>query len=136
MPANNFLALDIGDSRVGVAIASEIARLPQPYATVPNNEEFFDYLSGVVEQESIGTVVVGLPRNLHGDATEQTQKVESIVEQLKDRLSVTVTLQDEALTSVKAAAELKSRSNPYEKGDIDALAAVYILEDYLQELNP
>ena len=42
-------------------------------------------------------------------------------------------MQDEALTSVKAEEELKDRKSPYEKGDIDSLAATYILQDYIEE---
>ncbi len=44
-------------------------------------------------------------------------------------------MQDEAVTSKHAEAELESRGKPYERGDIDALAATYILQDWLAE-NP
>jgi RNase H-fold protein (predicted Holliday junction resolvase) len=44
-----------------------------------------------------------------------------------------VVFQDEALTSRKAESELNKRGKPYAKGDVDALAATYILEDYLTQ---
>jgi RNase H-fold protein (predicted Holliday junction resolvase) len=44
-----------------------------------------------------------------------------------------VALQDEALTSKHAEAELTSAKKHFSKADIDALSAVYILEDYLKE---
>jgi RNase H-fold protein (predicted Holliday junction resolvase) len=40
-------------------------------------------------------------------------------------------MQDEAVTSKRAEAELEARGKPYQRGDIDALAATYILEDFL-----
>ncbi|MCX6728115.1 MAG: Holliday junction resolvase RuvX, partial [Candidatus Saccharibacteria bacterium] len=56
------------------------------------------------------------------------------VAKLEKVIIVPTHLQDEALTSVKAEEELKSRGMPFEKGDIDALAATYILQDFLDEL--
>ena len=51
--------------------------------------------------------------------------------QLKAQVKIPIELQDEALTSVLAEKELASRRSSYKKADIDALAATYILEDYL-----
>jgi len=48
-------------------------------------------------------------------------------------LEVAIETADEALTSVRAKEELQSRGKPYEKGDVDALAATLILDDYLKE---
>lgn len=127
---NNYLALDVGDARVGVAFAHKVARLPRPLITLKNNETVWDELNRVIVSEGVGTVVVGLPRNLSGDDTSQTEKAKVFAKKLKERYDIPVLLQDEALTSRKAEEELKRRGH-YEKGDIDALAATYILEDYL-----
>ena len=43
-----------------------------------------------------------------------------------------IVYQDESLTSVMAEEKLKSSGKPYEKADIDALAAALILQDYLE----
>ena len=61
----------------------------------------------------------------------QTKYSRKVAEEIKNKLSIEVVFQDEALTSVKARDELDARKKPYEKGDIDKLAACYILEDYL-----
>ena len=53
--------------------------------------------------------------------------------ELRERIDLPVIAQDEAATSVKATEELESRGKPYDKGAIDALAATYILEDYLHD---
>lgn len=130
---SNYLALDVGAKRIGVANAHEIARLAHPLTTIPNDADVWQNLAGIIERESVGTVVVGLPRNLKSEDTLQTKTARSFAEELSTRLNVSVHMQDEALTSHKAEAELASRKSTFEKGDIDALAATYILEDYLQE---
>ncbi len=130
---SNILALDIGDKRVGVAIASTEARMPRPLLTIDNNDAIFDALTSLFEQESIETIVAGLPRGLDGQHTEQTRHAEAFVAALKTHTSLAVHFQDEALTSKAAETELDAAGKPYTRGDIDALAACYILTDYLSE---
>lgn len=130
--SNNFLALDVGNARIGVAVANAVAKLPQPLITVRNDETVFDKLAELIASNEAGTIVVGLPRNLDGDATLQTAIVEQFVVELQAKISLPIVMQDEALTSVKAEKELDARRKPYAKEDVDALAATYILDDYLQ----
>lgn len=129
--ASNYLALDVGDKRIGVAFANAIARLPHPLTTILNNEQVWDVLAGIIAQEQVRCIVVGLPRNLNGDDTAQTKRARAFADALQARFAVEVHLQDEALTSAKAEAELAQKGKQYDKGAIDALAATYILEDYL-----
>lgn len=129
--ANNIIGLDVGDKRVGVAMTNMIAKLPRPYKTLTRGDDFWTDLQDIVKEEGITEVVVGLPRNLNGDDTVQTDATRKFVVELKQRMTVKVYTQDEALTSRKAEQELISRGKGYNKGDIDALAATYILEDYL-----
>ena len=137
MPAtpSSILALDIGDKRVGVAVASLEARLPRPLTTVLRSQDCFEELRRIVRSEDIGEIVVGLPRGLEGQPTGQTEATESFISELKSEVGLPVHLQDEALTSKRAEAELEKRGKAYSKGDIDALAATYILEDFLGGYN-
>jgi putative holliday junction resolvase len=125
------LALDVGSKRIGVALASLSFKLPRPLTTLANDDRFFDTLNGIIKTEAIGVLVVGLPRGLQGQETGQTKYVRDFVDQLKAHTDLAVHYQDEALSSTRAEAELTARGKIYQKGDIDALAATYILEDYL-----
>jgi putative Holliday junction resolvase len=125
------LALDVGTVRIGVARASQVARLASPYSTILNDTNFPTALLTLIKDEAVGTLVVGLPRNLSGSDTAQTNYVRDFVESLGIPASVAVVYQDEALTSTKAEAELDRRKKPYSKAAVDALAATYILDDYL-----
>jgi len=126
----SILALDVGEKRVGVAIASKIARLPRPLTTLANDDQLLKSLHEIIVDESVEVIVVGLPRNLAGEDTKQTAYVRTFTEQLDRDM---IRFQDEALTSKKAEVELQQRGKPFSKGDIDALAATYILEDYLHQ---
>jgi len=125
------LALDVGTVRVGVAVARMDVLIPQPLVTLPFRHEIFADVAQLVKEHAAKTVVVGWPRGMEGQSTAQTQLVEDFVDELRKTLKVPVRLQDEALTSHKAEAELRARKRPFEKAEVDALAATYILEDYL-----
>jgi putative pre-16S rRNA nuclease len=132
-PVSSILALDVGEKRVGVAIASSIARLPRPLVTLGRGDDFVKKLQTVIEGENVTVLVVGLPRGLSGQHTAQTAAVESFTHELRRLIDLPIHFQDEAVTSKKAEAELQARGKPYQPGDIDALAATYILEDYLSD---
>lgn len=128
---SSILALDIGEKRVGVAIAEAPIFLAHPVVTL-DAQLLQTELEKLIKERDVATVVVGYPRNQAGEPTAQTQAVESVIKALALPENVELKWQDESLTSVKAEEELESRGKPYQKGDIDALAATFILEDYLK----
>lgn len=131
--SSEILALDVGGQRIGVASANAVARIAHPLTTVINDQAIFEKLADLLAKQEAAVLVVGLPRNLNGDSTEQTRTVEAFVLQLKQHIDLPIYWQDEAVTSRKAEAELRARGKPYAKGDIDALAATYILEDFMRD---
>lgn len=133
MAAEYILGLDYGQKRVGVAVAHVVAKLPHPLVTLLNTETLLDDINKIIAQEGICQVVVGLPRDMKGDYTAQTHEVEAFADTLAAAVPVPVAMVDETLTSVDA--ENMLGGTRYVKGDIDALAATYILERYLAE-NP
>jgi len=130
---SSIIALDIGEKRIGVAVASTIARLARPLTTLILDENFFTNLVEIISREDVSEIVVGMPRNLDGQPTSQTFFVETFVNELQQHTSLPIQFQDEAVTSRLAQEELEARGKTYVKADIDALAATYILQDYLDE---
>ncbi len=128
-------ALDVGERRIGVAIASTIARLPSPYTTIDRlkTKDVYGWIKDFVKKEEIITIVIGLPRDMTGRETAQTVNVRKFSEKLSEVLETPQVYQDEAVTSVMAEERLKSRNKSYDKADIDAEAAAIILQDYLTE---
>lgn len=129
------LALDVGDKRIGVAKADVDVRIASPLVTIAHDAQVWATINNLVDETAAQAIVVGLPRNLNGDDTPQTAKARTFMAQLRANIGLPVHEQDEAATSVKAEEELRARGKHYDKSDIDALAATYILEDYLQEVK-
>jgi len=125
-----FLALDVGKVRTGVAVAGVQALLPRPLSTLQTHTLMND-VDNLVSREGAIALIIGLPRNLNGEDTDQTHFVRTTAEQLKNVIDVPVFFQDEALTSKQAEAELEARGVSYTKADIDTLAATLILDDFL-----
>lgn len=134
MAASNVIALDVGEKRIGVALASSHARLASPIMTIEHDEHVTQKIRDVIEAHQAHRVVVGLPRNMNNQDTAQTGYVRRFAAGLMHEIrTITLEFQDEAESSKKAERELMSRNKPYAKGDIDALAATYILQDYLDQ---
>ena len=133
MPASNILALDIGEKRVGVALARSQVRVPVALETLERQAvDFWELLQKLLKDHEIDEIVLGLPRGLEGQETAQTKYVQDFAKELANHSSLPVHWQDEALTSVQSENILSKSGKSYEKADIDAVAASLILSDYLQ----
>jgi putative Holliday junction resolvase len=135
--SNYVLALDVGERRIGVALASLTARLPAPLQTIDRiaSPDFLGDIKRIIQDNDIATIIVGLPRGLSGQETHQTATTRAFAAELGEHVSVPVIFQDEAGTSYEAEELLKQRGKNYQKADIDAEAACIILRDYLGELT-
>jgi putative holliday junction resolvase len=132
---NTVIGLDIGDARIGVARAALGSFFPAPCDVILNDDRVYDRLKECISANKAVALVVGLPRNLSGDDTAQTKQVRSFASMLEQHLTVPIYFQDEAGTTKRAEQELNSHKRPPKgpAGSVDALAAAYILEDFLQQ---
>jgi putative Holliday junction resolvase len=131
----NFLSLDVGKVRIGLATANSISKLPSPVTTLPNDQDFLVELNKLIAENQINELVVGLPKSLEGNDTDQTIWLREFYENLKTKLDIPIHLENEALSSVRAETELKNIGRVYSKEDVDALAACFILDDFIKN-NP
>ena len=131
----NFLALDVGKVRIGLAIANSISKLPSPVTTLHNDDQFLATLQQTIEENEITDLVVGLPQSLDGNDTDQTLWLKDFYNDLKTKIKIPMHLENEALSSVRAETELKAIGRTYSKEDLDSLAACFILDDFIKN-NP
>jgi putative Holliday junction resolvase len=120
----DYLGLDVGQKRTGIARASSTAKLPQPLKIV-ETDKLIDELKALVGAQHTLAIVVGLPRNLEGDDTSQTRWVRQWAEQARQEIDLPLHFQDEALTTTEALSRQPNNSQP------DAEAAAIILQDFL-----
>lgn len=125
------IGLDVGEKRIGVAVADGLIRIAVPYDTFDVDGNEYVRIAELAHDESATTLVVGYPRNQSGEATAQSEYVEQVAEHLK-AMQFSVVFQDESLTSVLAEQQLQGYKKPYTKADIDKYAAALILQDYLE----
>lgn len=127
-----FMALDVGDKRIGVALANSIAKIASPLTVIANNQQAFTKINEIIREHLVTELIVGLPRNMSGEETEQTKKVRDFVNNLKKHIDIPLSFQDESLTTVEAEKRLLASNAGYNKESIDAVAASIILEDFLK----
>jgi putative Holliday junction resolvase len=125
------VALDLGDQWVGVAL-SDISRIiARPHTTVPLSK-LEAFLTTLLEEHKISTIIVGYPQTLRGTESAQTKKIVEEKNNLEKRFpDVAWILWDERLSSKQAQKVGK-------KGDklhIHAKAAAVILDSYLTHLK-
>lgn len=124
-----YLSLDVGDRRIGVARANSIAKIAEPLAAidVTTMDALTSILDLVAENQS-SCIVVGYPRSMKGESTEQTEKIELFADKLKASSPVPVVFFDESATTKLAQDRQKE---VMKDADEDSVAACIILEDYL-----
>lgn len=125
MQPEEYIAIDLGTKLTGVARGSSLAKIAQPLVTI-KTDELITKLHKIITDNNVQAVVVGLPRNLSGDDTNQTKWVRKWVEKSKNQLRLPLYWQDEALTSVHSSGD-KSEN----KADEHSSAAAMILQDFL-----
>jgi putative Holliday junction resolvase len=135
------LGLDVGDRRIGVALSDETATLASALTTVTRSGGRKDaaLVADLARRHEVAAVVVGLPLNMDGTLGRQAEKVLGFVEGLRRRLGpVPVVTRDERLTTVEAELMLRAAGMGWKerKGVVDQVAAVVILQEYLDERPP
>jgi len=131
------MGLDIGHSRIGVALSDPGGILASPHSIIDCTDERQDIeaIIDIITQRQVGQIVVGLPRTMDGTIGGQARKVEAFTELLSSHTDVPVEFRDERLTTVSAKRlmrEVGSRKAA-KKTRYDAIAAAIILQSYLDE---
>jgi putative holliday junction resolvase len=121
------LAIDVGSTRIGVAVSEGTLALPLESISAADNA-----VTRVIEiatEKQVTTIYVGLPLNLKGDFTASTQSAIDFAKQLVGQ-GVTVRMIDERLTTKSAQQMLHSSGKKVKESReyIDAQAAALILD--------
>jgi len=129
------LGLDVGERRIGVAVADEGVRVALPVAVVERRElpADLDAIARLVQEQGAEAVVIGLPISLNGSLGPQAQAVKAFGQEVSDRLSLPIEYWDERLSSVEAQRRLASAGHRGRKAKArrDAAAAAIVLQSYL-----
>lgn len=133
------LGLDIGSKTIGVAISDPLGWTAQGITTIrrTKKENDLEEVKKICEEYSVETIVIGLPKNMNGSIGESGERVLEFSNQIKDYTGLKVEMWDERLTTVaahKAMIEADLSRNKRKK-IVDKIAAIYILQGYLDRLS-
>lgn len=129
------LAIDPGTKRTGLAMSDPLGMTAQGLDTFVEGpgKNLLDHLRGLVELHGIATVVVGLPLSMQGKDIEGSGRSRALAARIEETLGLEVRLMDERMTSLEAERVLRSGDRGFERGDIDKLSAMLLLQSYLDE---
>lgn len=122
------LALDVGNSRIGVALSQDSLALP--HSVIRNGPEAITEVKNLLAQYQPACIYIGLPISMSGSHTQSTKMALEFARVIRTVTEIPVQMIDERLTSKSAARALHEagKNSRAQKGIIDASAAAMILE--------
>ena len=133
---SRLLAIDYGKKRTGIAVSDPLQIIANGLTTVETSK-IFDFLKSYFEKEKVEKVIVGLPKQMNNEASENLHRIEQFVTQLK-KIHPTLEVEyfDERFTSkisqqtmVESGLKKKDRQN---KALVDEISATIILQGYME----
>lgn len=130
------IAIDYGLKRVGLAVSDNMQVIATALNTVPT-VDIFPYLKDYMTREQVDAIVVGDPKQLDNTPSESAKAVHLFVEELGNQFpDIDIYMIDERFTSKIASQTIaksgKTKKARQEKGLIDTVAAVLILQDFMK----
>jgi putative pre-16S rRNA nuclease len=131
------LAIDFGTRRIGLAISDPLAIIASGIGSFENDKEFIPNLLEIIESKGVVKIIVGMPLTLRGEEGKSAKDVRAFIEKLNTQTSVVIETLDERFTSVLAADTIRQmgvgkKKRERNKGKVDELSAVHLLQGYLQ----
>ena len=133
---SRILAIDYGRKRTGLAVSDVMQIIANGLATV-STHELLDFIIDYTRRESVERIIIGLPKQMNNEVSENMKNIEPFVRSLKKRFpELPVEYVDERFTSVlahrtmlEAGLKKKDRQN---KALVDEISATIILQTYLE----
>ena len=132
------LGIDPGRRHCGIAITDTEQTMAFPRPALLVDESLMGKIAQLVEDESVGLIVVGRPIALSGNETDSTEQADELYRSIRERVHHATVIQwEERLTTVQAQRFLSSAgmNERNQRAHIDSAAAVIMLQHYLDGLS-
>lgn len=142
MLKNKIMGLDVGSKTVGVAVSDAFGWTAQGIETIQIDEQAgrfeIDKIMSLIKTYNCDKVVVGLPKNMNntiGERGEAAKHYGQLIQQQNN--DIEIIMWDERLSTMAAERTLLEAdvSRKKRKKVIDKMAAVFILQGYLDSIN-
>lgn len=132
------LGLDVGDRTIGVAVSDPLGLTAQGITTIKRRklEDDINEIIKICKEYNVEKIISGLPKNMNGTIGPQGEKVMAFCEELKKHIDKEIKFWDERLTTVAAHKVMLEAdlSRSKRKKIVDKIAAIYILQGYLDSI--
>ncbi len=130
------LAIDYGTKRTGIAVTDPEQIIATALETVPSHQ-LFEFLKAYLQKESVGGIVIGLPKGLDNKDTDSTAAVRGVIKRLrKEFADIPVFEHDERFTSTLAMKSMiwsgTSKKDRRDKSNLDKISATIILQSFME----
>ena len=129
------MGIDYGDARTGIAISDLLCSIVGSSQVIPsrNTQKAIDDIVRIARENSVGEMVVGLPKNMDGTEGPRAALCREFAALVENATGLPVVLWDERRTTVEAHNILSEHNyhGKKRKNTVDAVAASLILEGYL-----
>lgn len=128
----NYLGIDYGEKKIGLAIGNDETRIAVPLEITDGSDQrrFADYLTTLIIRENINALIVGIPELSKERNKEHYEKVKAFSTFIQERVAIPVIEVDESFTT-KEAQQLLGAKN---RGRDDAVAAMLLVQQVLERM--
>jgi putative Holliday junction resolvase len=123
----NYLGVDWGEKRIGLALAESETKLALPFKTVANISELIQ----VIKEEEISKIIIGVPFKMRDNKIKPSAQFSEFLDLLKSKTDLEIELVDERLSSIQADKLIGAKKD---KVGRDEMAAMIILQSYLDNI--
>lgn len=133
---SRILAIDYGKKRTGIAVSDVLQLIANGLTTVPTHE-LLAFVTDYVGREDVERIVIGLPRQMNNEYSENMARIEPFVRSLQKRLPhIPVEYVDERFTSIMAHRTMQDaglkKKDRQNKALVDEISATIILQSYME----
>lgn len=132
----NYLGIDWGEKRIGLAYVDELGiALPLAAAVAALKKARFQHIEALIKLRRIDEIVCGYPLNMNGSVGFKAKQVDVFIGQLDKRFGLPIHRIDERLSSYSVEQDLKRQNKKLDRrsGEIDSRAAALILQEFIEE---
>jgi len=130
------LALDVGTKTIGIAVSDELGITANGITTIRRKSlrDDLNELDILVKEYKPGEILVGVPYQMDGSVSKRGEQILKFAEKIKSTFALPVVFWDESYSTVHAEEKLieANMSRKKRKKVIDKVAAVFILQEYLE----
>ena len=133
---SRLLAIDYGKKRTGIAVSDPMQIIANGLTTVETSA-LFDFLSDYLKKEPVSVIIVGLPKQMNNEPSENMKRIEPFVNRLRKLYpAISIEYFDERFSSkmahqtmLEGGLKKKDRQN---KALVDEISATIILQGYME----